>query len=206
MDTTVASSITILFLFFLFTFTSARVPFHIYIDHHSNPHSFSFSASQNNPANKPQPQPATIIPSEPHSVPSSEPKAKTVKSTEKPKQSSNPLPFTVFRLDPPIPRRPSRFSSRLGHRCHSWIPPQSRRQSHGVGDKNFETMTRGRVRHMARGWTRFGHVQPMLSRKRGMVAERSELLRRLYHRHHRDQEVKDSAGLIKRIRKFLNHF
>ncbi|KAK7406058.1 hypothetical protein VNO78_07674 [Psophocarpus tetragonolobus] len=116
-----------------------------------------------------------------------EPKSSVHPSPMQTTQSSdtNPFRLTGFSFDHRIPRHPLPLSARLVHRCEM-----------------RDRVPRGRVRHVARGWTRFGHVQP----KRSHATERSELLRKLYQRYrHQQQEIKD-IEFVKRIRKFLNHF
>ncbi|KAK7366687.1 hypothetical protein VNO80_08684 [Phaseolus coccineus] len=112
------------------------------------------------------------------------PKPQPLRSTTRP---SKPLPFPVFRLDHPIPRHPLPLSSRLD----SWKP---RPRAH-----DFDPLPRAGVRHVARGWTRFGVVEPTLFRRRGMGRHRS-----LSHPH---QHINHApTGFVRRIRKFLNRF
>jgi len=98
-----------------------------------------------------------------------------------------PLPFAVLSLEPRIPKHPLPLSSRP----HSWKPRQR--------PQDFRPLPRGGVRHVARGWTRFGVVEPKLFRHRGMGSERRPS--------HPDSHINDSrTGFVKRIRKFLNRF
>ncbi|WVZ11978.1 hypothetical protein V8G54_016508 [Vigna mungo] len=100
-----------------------------------------------------------------------------------PMQKPKPLPFTVFNFDPRNPRNPLPQSSPFDSR-----KPRPRSQN---------PLPRAGVRHVARGWTRFGVVEPALFRQRGMERRFSP----------RDQRMNDShTGLVRRIRKFLNRF
>lgn len=157
------------FFFFFFTFASARVPFQIHF-HRTNSNSLANTPNQNPNPNPNQNQ--------------WKPKRQPLRSTTRP---SKPLPFPVFRLDHSVPRHPLPLSSRLD----SWKP---RPRTHG-----FDPLPRAGVRHVARGWTRFGVVEPTLFRRRGMGRDR-----RLSHP---DQHMSHApTGFVRRIRKFLNRF
>ena len=162
-----------------------------------------------------------------------EPKAKPIESKEVPKESSKAsnrdAHFTAFSfrpIDPRIPRRPLPLSFRVGHRCHHnhhykpWKPRHPRREitrrndvtlNNVELDKKFDKVVRDWVRRQVPAeWMRPRHIEPMFSREPNMALDRRELWKRIYlRRHHHDHRHKaenKDTGLMKRIRKFLNHF
>ncbi|BAU00632.1 hypothetical protein VIGAN_10224300 [Vigna angularis var. angularis] len=156
--------------FFFFTFSDARVPFHIHF-HRTNSNSLSNTPKSHQNQNQNQWQPEN-----------SNPKPQPLINPN-PMQKPKPLPFTVSNFDPRNPRNPLPKSSRVDSR-----KPRQRSQN---------PLPRAGVRHVARGWTRFGVVEPALFRQRGMERRFSP----------RDQRMNDSnTGLVRRIRKFLNRF
>ncbi|KAF7828153.1 histidine-rich glycoprotein-like [Senna tora] len=163
------------------------------------------------------------------SKPDTEVELEPLESTE----SAEPITVISFRpVNRHIPRRPLPLSFRLGHRCRHghefkpWNPRLPRRQipygndmilSNGE-DRSFDlNMPDGGVRQIPVRWTRFRRVDPRFSDETRM--ERSDVMRRPHFHHHHDHDHDhdhhhfheherdhDDDGVMKRIRKFLQHF